>query len=110
MRSEAAASLVPGAPPFCASSGFLAAAADGGKPTNGSSAPQRAGETENGTERLATSVENVSYLAAFLFSLVQTLEKTDERYDGVEVHKMVVNTVTIAHISDQSASERATCS
>jgi hypothetical protein len=37
--------------------------------------PQRAGETENGIERLATSAENVRYLAAFLFSLVQTSRK-----------------------------------
>src|ERR1700736_1703112 len=37
--------------------------------------PQRAGEIENGTERLATSAENVSYLAAFLFSPVQTSRK-----------------------------------
>jgi hypothetical protein len=37
--------------------------------------PQRAGETENGIELLATSVENVSYLAAFPFSLVRTSRK-----------------------------------
>jgi hypothetical protein len=41
---------------------------------------QRAGETENGTERLATSVENRSYLTALLFFLVflvQLLEKLE---------------------------------
>jgi hypothetical protein len=37
--------------------------------------PQQVGETENGIERLATSAENVRYLAAFLFSLVQTSRK-----------------------------------
>src|SRR6266851_6403906 len=68
--------------------------------------PQRAGETENGTERLATSAESVSYLAAFLFSLVQTLEKTDERCDGVGVRKLVVNTVTVARVSNRSVRER----
>ena len=31
--------------------------------------PQRAGESENGTERLATRAENRSYLTAILFSL-----------------------------------------
>src|ERR1700680_4684173 len=39
IRPAAAACLVPGAPLFCASSGFGAAAADRRKPTNGSSAP-----------------------------------------------------------------------
>ena len=38
-----------------------------------------------GQRRLATSAENRSYLAAFLFSLVQTSRKDDERYDGVGV-------------------------
>src|ERR1700722_18889469 len=71
--------------------------------------PQRTEETENGTERLATSAEDVSYLAAFLFSLVQTSRKADERYDGVGVRDLVVMTVTVARASsaDQSASERA---
>ena len=69
--------------------------------------PQRAGETENGIERLATSAENVSYLAAFLFSLVQKLlEKTDERCDGVGVRKLVVNTVTVVRVSGRSVRER----
>src|SRR3984885_15079268 len=71
--------------------------------------PQRTEETENGTERLATSAEDVSYLAAFLFSLVQTSRKADERYDGVGVRDLVVMTVTVARASsaDQSASEPA---
>jgi len=73
MRSDADSSSVSGAPSFCASSGFLRR-----QPTEarmGLARPQRAGETENGTKRLATSAENVSYLAAFLFSLVQTSRK-----------------------------------
>jgi hypothetical protein len=50
--------------------------------------PQRAGETENGIERLATSAENVSCLAAFLFSLVQTFK--NQRYDCVGVREMTL--------------------
>jgi hypothetical protein len=66
--------------------------------------PQRAGETENGIERLATSAENVSYLAAFLFSLVRTFK--NERYECVGVREMIINTVTIAHVSNRSVRER----
>ena len=36
------------------------------------------------------------------------LEKTDERYDGVGVREMVVNTVAIARVSDRSVRERKT--
>jgi len=80
----------------------------GGPPTGASrrmgvARPQRAGETENEIERLATSAESVT---AFLFSLSRLLEKTDERYDGVGVREMVVNTVTVARVSNRSVRER----
>ena len=56
----------------------------------GAPRPQRAGEIENGTGRLATSAENQSHLIAFLFSLVWPCRKMDERDDGIGVREMVV--------------------
>jgi hypothetical protein len=38
--------------------------------------------------------------------LSRLLEKTDERYDGVGVREMVVNTVTVARVSNRSVRER----
>jgi hypothetical protein len=52
--------------------------------------PQQAGETENGTERFATSTENRNGLTAFLVSFSGLLEEMDRRYDGIGVREMVV--------------------
>jgi hypothetical protein len=38
--------------------------------------------------------------------LSRFLEKTDERYDGVGVRELVVNTVTVARVSNRSVRER----
>jgi len=38
--------------------------------------------------------------------LSRLLEKTDERYNGVGLREMVVNTATVARISNRSVRER----
>jgi len=38
--------------------------------------------------------------------LPRLLEKTDERYDGVGLRELVVNTATVARVTDRSVRER----